>query len=90
MPPRITKPAMLPRDSTGIALRTAFQVALLVDARSKPSERTSCESIAVPRLTPDEASERMSEIFPVRLLDTLDGNGPHVRSHDGKRLIPAG
>ncbi|MER6682901.1 hypothetical protein [Streptomyces olivaceoviridis] len=61
--------------------------------RRKPSggtERTSSESTAVSWLTPDEVSERMSEVFAVRLLDTLDGNGPHVRSHDGKRLIPVG
>lgn len=41
-------------------------------------------------LTPDEVGERMVEVFAIRLLDALDGNGPHVRSHDGKRLIPAG
>lgn len=29
----------------------------------------------------------MSEVFAVRLLDVWDGSGPHVRSHDGKRLI---
>ncbi|MFI8346545.1 NUDIX hydrolase [Streptomyces sp. NPDC085596] len=61
--------------------------------RCKPSggiERTSSESTAVSWITPDEVSERMSEVFAVRLLDALDGNGPHVRSHDGKRLIPAG
>ncbi|MGV9320384.1 NUDIX hydrolase [Streptomyces sp. NPDC003660] len=61
--------------------------------RCKPSggiERTSSESTAVSWLTPDEVSERMSEVFAVRLLDALDGNGPHVRSHDGKRLIPTG
>nr|WP_187279013.1 NUDIX domain-containing protein [Streptomyces lavendulae] len=61
--------------------------------RCKPSggtERTSSESTAVSWLTPDEVSERMSEVFAVRLLDALDGNGPHVRSHDGKHLIPAG
>lgn len=61
--------------------------------RCKPSggmERTSSESTAVSWLTPDEVSQRMSEVFAVRLLDALDGNGPHVRSHDGKRLIAAG
>ncbi|MFB7333583.1 NUDIX hydrolase [Streptomyces adustus] len=61
--------------------------------RCKPSggtERTSGESTAVSWLTPDEVSERMSEAFAVRLLDALDGNGPHVRSHDGKHLIPTG
>lgn len=61
--------------------------------RCKPSggtERTSSESTAVDWLTPAEVSERMSEVYAVRLLDALDGNSPHVRSHDGKRLIPAG
>ncbi|MFJ8729338.1 NUDIX hydrolase [Streptomyces bauhiniae] len=58
----------------------------------KPSggtKRTSSESTAVCWLTPDEVSERMSEVFAVRL-DALDGNGPHVRSQDDKRLIPVG
>jgi hypothetical protein len=66
-------------------------VALVI--RRKPSdgvERTSSESTAVEWLTPDEVSERMAEVFAIRLLDALDGNGPHVRSHDGKRLIPTG
>jgi hypothetical protein len=29
----------------------------------------------------------MAEVFAVRLLDALDGEGPHVRSHDGKQLL---
>ncbi|KOX29665.1 NUDIX hydrolase [Streptomyces sp. NRRL F-4707] len=45
---------------------------------------------AVSWLTPDEVSDRMAEVYAIRLLDALDGNGPHVRSHDGKHLIPAG
>ncbi|MFE7270064.1 NUDIX domain-containing protein [Streptomyces sp. NPDC057623] len=51
--------------------------------RCKPSggtERTSSESTAVSWLTPDEVSERLPEVFAIRLLDALDGNGPHVRS----------
>ncbi len=32
----------------------------------------------------------MSEVYAIRLLSALDGNGPHVRSHDDKHLIPAG
>ncbi|MGW0854779.1 NUDIX hydrolase [Streptomyces sp. NPDC002690] len=61
--------------------------------RCKPSggtERTSSETTAVSWLTPGEVTDRMSEAYAVRLLDALDGNGPHVRSHDGKNLIPAG
>ncbi|MFF7384326.1 NUDIX domain-containing protein [Streptomyces griseoluteus] len=59
----------------------------------KPSgaiERTSRESTAVSWLTPCEVSERMCEAFAIRLLDALDGNGPHIRIHDGQHLIPAG
>ncbi|WP_328725614.1 NUDIX hydrolase [Streptomyces sp. NBC_00259] len=60
--------------------------------RCKPSggiERTSSESTAVDWLTPDEVAERMAEVYAVRLLDALDGHGPHVRSHDGQRLLEA-
>ncbi|WP_460107619.1 NUDIX hydrolase [Streptomyces sp. YKOK-J1] len=77
---------------TGVYKNTTRGVVALV-FRCKPSggtERTSSESTAVDWLTPDEVSERMSEVFAIRLLDALDGNGPHVRSHDGRRLIPAG
>jgi hypothetical protein len=31
----------------------------------------------------------MAEVFAVRLLDALDGDGPHVRSHDGRKLLSA-
>ncbi|QBJ90586.1 NUDIX domain-containing protein [Streptomyces seoulensis] len=77
---------------TGVYKNLSRGIVALV-FRCKPSggiERTSSESTAVSWLTPDEVSERMSEVFAVRLLDALDGNGPHVRSHDGKRLIPEG
>ncbi|WP_250399636.1 NUDIX hydrolase [Streptomyces cellostaticus] len=77
---------------TGVYKNTTRGVVALV-FRCKPSggtERTSSESTAVDWLTPDEVSERMSEVFAIRLLDALDDNGPHVRSHDGRRLIPAG
>lgn len=58
--------------------------------RCKPSggtERTSDETTAVQWLTPEEVSERMSEVYAIRLLDALDGDGPHVRSHDGRQLL---
>ncbi|MFJ6571319.1 NUDIX hydrolase [Streptomyces sp. NPDC091292] len=77
---------------TGIYKNMTRAIVALV-FRCKPSggtERTSTESTAVSWLTPDEVSEHMSEVYAVRLLDALDDNGPHVRSHDGKRLIPAG
>jgi ADP-ribose pyrophosphatase YjhB (NUDIX family) len=77
---------------TGVYKNTSRGIVALV-FRCKPSggtERTSSESTAVDWLTPEEVSERMAEVFAIRLLDALDGNGPHVRSHDGKRLITAG
>jgi len=77
---------------TGVYKNTTRGIVALV-FRCKPSggmERTSSESTAVAWLTPDEVAECMAEVFAIRLLDALDGNGPHVRSHDGKRLIPSG
>jgi hypothetical protein len=58
--------------------------------RCKPAggtERTSSESTAVEWLTPDEVTEYMAEVYSIRLLDALDGAGPHVRSHDGRQLL---
>ncbi|MEU9653431.1 NUDIX domain-containing protein [Streptomyces sp. NPDC048110] len=77
---------------TGVYKNTTRGIVALV-FRCKPSggtERTSSESPAVSWLTPDEVSVRMAEVYAIRLLDALDGNGPHVRSHDGKHLIPVG
>ncbi|WP_274558547.1 NUDIX hydrolase [Streptomyces spiramyceticus] len=76
---------------TGVYKNTSRGIVALV-FRCKPSggtERTSTESTAVDWLTPEEVAERMSEVYAVRLLDALGGDGPHVRSHDGKHLIPA-
>ncbi|NUK36403.1 NUDIX domain-containing protein [Streptomyces lunaelactis] len=76
---------------SGVYKNTTRGIVALV-FRCKPSggiERTSDESTAVAWLTPEEVAERMSEVYAVRLLDALDEDGPHVRSHDGQRLIPA-
>ncbi|MGW0367176.1 NUDIX hydrolase [Streptomyces sp. NPDC002990] len=73
---------------TGVYKNIAVGVVALV-FRCKPSggtERASVETTAVQWLTPEEVSERMSEAYAIRLLDALDANGPHVRSHDGRRL----
>ncbi|MER7236074.1 NUDIX domain-containing protein [Streptomyces olivaceus] len=77
---------------TGVYKNTTRGIVALV-FRCKPSggtERTSSESTAVSWLTPEEVSDRMAEVYAIRLLDALDGAGPHVRSHDGKHLTPAG
>ncbi|GHI06153.1 NUDIX hydrolase [Streptomyces cellostaticus] len=76
---------------TGVYKNVSLGVVALV-FRCKPTggnERTSDESSAVEWLTPTEVTERMTEVYAIRLLDALDGGGPHVRSHDGRRLIPA-
>ncbi|MFI1967964.1 NUDIX hydrolase [Streptomyces cinnamoneus] len=53
------------------------------------SERTSDESAAVSWLTPEEVTAAMAEAYAVRLLDALSDDAPHVRVHDGRRLMPA-
>ncbi|MGW3242784.1 NUDIX hydrolase [Streptomyces sp. NPDC001070] len=73
---------------TGVYKNTTRGIVALI-FRCKPSggtERTSDESTAVDWLTPEEIAERISEVYAIRLLDALDSAGPHVRSHDGKRL----
>ncbi|WP_187282500.1 NUDIX hydrolase [Streptomyces sp. MS191] len=74
---------------TGVYKNTTRGIVALV-FRCKPSggtERLSEESTAVDWLTPAEVEERMAEVYAIRLLDALDNKGPHVRSHDGRRLI---
>jgi 8-oxo-dGTP diphosphatase len=45
------------------------------------------EACAVAWLSRTEIKERMSEAFAIRLIDALNGGGPHVRIHDGSTLI---
>lgn len=49
-------------------------------------ERLSDESAAVEWLTPDEVTNRMAEVYAVRVTDALLGGAPRVRAHDGRRL----
>ncbi|MFC9703345.1 NUDIX hydrolase [Streptomyces sp. NPDC056943] len=74
---------------TGVYKNTTRGIVALV-FRCKPAggtEQTSAESTAVEWLTPEEITARMAEVYAIRLLDALDEAGPHVRSHDGRRLI---
>lgn len=74
---------------TGVYKNTTRGVVALV-FRCKPSggsERASEEFTAANWLAPEETSERMADVYAVRLLDALDGMSPHVRSHDRRRLI---
>ncbi|MCX4959139.1 NUDIX domain-containing protein [Streptomyces virginiae] len=36
-----------------------------------------------------EVEQSMKEVFAVRVADALNGTVPHVRSHDGVRLLAA-
>ncbi|MGX8905875.1 NUDIX domain-containing protein [Streptomyces netropsis] len=53
------------------------------------AERTSDESVAVSWLTAEEVRAAMTEAYAVRILDALGGGPPHVRIHDGQRLMRA-
>ncbi|MFC9296908.1 NUDIX hydrolase [Streptomyces sp. NPDC057010] len=67
---------------------TAGVVALVFRCKASGGmERLSRETTAIQWLTPEEVVERMSEVYAIRLLDAVNGNGPHVRSHDGRQLL---
>lgn len=62
---------------TGVYKNTTRGIVALV-FRCKPSggeERTSTESTAVEWLTPEEITDRMAEVYAIRLLDALDEAG---------------
>ena len=74
---------------TGVYKNMARGIVALV-FRCKPSggeERPTSEATAVEWLTPDEAKRHMGEVYAVRLLDAVDPNIPHVRTHDGEQLL---
>ncbi|MFF4172615.1 NUDIX hydrolase [Streptomyces sp. NPDC001744] len=74
---------------TGVYKNLARGIVALV-FRCRPvggDERTSDEAVAVEWLTPAEVRERMTEVYAVRLLDAMEGAGPHVRAHDGQRFV---
>jgi 8-oxo-dGTP diphosphatase len=37
----------------------------------------------------DQVATLMTEAFAIRVIDALDGPWPHIRHHDGTRLLPA-
>lgn len=52
------------------------------------TEQLSDESTAVDWLTPAEVSDRMGEVYAVRMLDALrDEAAPSIRTHDGRQWI---
>ncbi|MGW1076709.1 NUDIX domain-containing protein [Streptomyces sp. NPDC002537] len=49
--------------------------------------RPSDEAADVSWLAPDEVASVMTEAYAVRLLDAIGDDAPHVRVHDGQRLV---
>ncbi|MFF2115977.1 NUDIX hydrolase [Kitasatospora sp. NPDC058184] len=64
-------------------------VALVLRCRPESeATRLSEESVEVAWLSPAEVSERMAEVYAVRVLDGLrDDAVPSVRAHDGRHLL---
>lgn len=87
------------REETGLditveALTGAYKnlprgiVALVFRCRVSGGQlHTSTETQAFRWLTPAEIRDAMDEAYAVRMLDALDDGPPHIRSHDGKRLV---
>ncbi|WP_202532173.1 NUDIX domain-containing protein [Streptomyces sp. SID3212] len=74
---------------TGVYKNTARGVVALVFRCHVEGghEQLSDESTAVEWLTPAEVVDRMGEVFAVRVTDALRDDAPHVRSHDGRKVI---
>ncbi|MFS0696342.1 NUDIX hydrolase [Streptomyces nitrosporeus] len=74
---------------TGVYKNTARGVVALVFRCHAEGghEQVSEESAAVEWLSPDEVTSRMAEVYAVRVTDALLGGGPHVRAHDGRKLV---
>lgn len=73
---------------TGVYKNMARGIVALV-FRCKPSsgiELPTCESTAVEWITTDEASDRMSEAYSIRLLDAKSDSKIHARFHNGENL----
>lgn len=63
-------------------------VALVFRCRLLGGEaRVNDEASEVLWLDAEKAAEQMTEAFAVRVTDALDGPWPHIRHHDGTRLL---
>ncbi|WP_031068983.1 NUDIX domain-containing protein [Streptomyces sp. NRRL WC-3742] len=75
---------------TGVYKNVSRGIVALV-FRCRPENeamRLSTESVEVAWLTPEEVSDRMAEVYAVRVLDGLrDDAAPSVRTHDGRHLL---
>ena len=63
-------------------------VALVFRCRATGGEPVPTEEAAEVRwVTPAEVPALMAEAFAVRILDAFRDDGPHVRDHDGVRVL---
>jgi 8-oxo-dGTP diphosphatase len=78
-----------PERLTGVYKHTGRGIVALVFRcrRVGGVERTSDESSAVTWLTDEQVRELVEPVFAVRMLDAVAGPWPHVRDHDGVRLL---
>ncbi|WP_370011030.1 NUDIX domain-containing protein [Nocardiopsis sp. LDBS0036] len=53
---------------------------------SRGKERPTSEATAVKWLGPEEITKHMGSVYAIRLLDALEPNKTHIRSHDGIKL----
>ncbi|AOP51705.1 NUDIX domain-containing protein [Streptomyces lydicus] len=80
-----------PERLTGVYKNMKRGVVALV-FRCRPvggEEHTSDESVDVRWFTREEVERHMAEAYAVRVLDALNASGPHVRTHDGHRVLGA-
>jgi 8-oxo-dGTP diphosphatase len=50
--------------------------------------RVTDEAAEILWMDRDQVAASMTEAFAIRVIDALDGPWPHVRHHDGTRLLP--
>ena len=80
-----------PEQLTGIYKHMGLGVvALVFRARSLGGTPTVTDEAAeVLWMDRDQVVTRMTEAFAIRVIDAFNGPWPHMRHHDGTRLLPA-
>ncbi len=87
------RPAFTSRwdELTGAYGNTIRGIVTLLLHTSPPAAQNALQGSQQPSPDPlDELRDRTAEVYTTHLLDPLDGNGPHVRTYDGKHLAPSG
>ena len=78
-----------PRRLTGVYKNMRLGVVSLV-FRCRPlsgAAQPTAEATEVAWLDKTQVTERMVESFAIRLLDALETDEPHIRTHDGQHLL---